>query len=531
MKFKSLRKTINLRICLAIILLAIVIIGIGFVSLNMTYTRFYQEKALDIATMTAAMVDGDRIGQYEKTLTKDDYYNDLQIRLNDIKQELSDADYLYICVPHENYWVYIMEARAERDDMSEITISELGEVYEYREADYDKMVGHMDEAMSMVMNYQGQNHEKLISAWAPIYDSDQNIAAVAGVDFRYTPVLMGILRFSLFIAVGFVLAIVLIAVFMIVTVERKVVSPIRRITDYINSYESGNATGTKPEIKDNNELKYLSDSFSDTIDKNTRYIDYITNITAERERTEADMNVVQNIQASMLPSKFPAFPERTEFDIYATLQIAGNMSSNFYDFFLVDQNHLALVIGDINGAGIPAALLMVITRTLIKNYARLVFEPEKVFVETNNQLSESNEGMTTAAFLGILNLSTGLFCYVNGGHCVPLLKHAGGEFEPLSAKDCFVLGSMAGVPYWQQSVQMTQGDLLFFYTKGLTDAENKEKMQYSEGHMRQRLNQTLSQVYELKDILELMQEDVREFLGGDLHGQEDMTMLILRYFG
>ena len=138
--------------------------------------------------------------------------------------------------------------------------------------------------------------------------------------------------------------------------------------------------------------------------------------------------------------------------------------------------------------------------------------------------------MTTTAFLGVVDLTDGKFEYVNAAHCTPLLKHAGGEFAALPAKDCFVLGSMAGVPYWQQSVRLVQGDLLFLYTKGLPEAENASGVQYSEDHMQMRLNQALGEAYELPDIVRLMQRDVEAFLGGAAR-QQDIAMLLLRYFG
>ena len=256
----------------------------------------------------------------------------------------------------------------------------------------------------------------------------------------------------------------------------------------------------------------------------------LTAVTAEKERIGAELNVSTQIQADMPPNIFPAFPDRSEFDIYASLEVAEEMGGSFYDLFLVDQNHLALVVGEIKGRGIPAALLMVITKTLIKNHAQLGYSPDRVFAETNNQLSESNEGMTTTAFLGIVDLATGVLSYVNAGHCVPLFKHAGNDFEPLPAKNCFVLGSMAGVPYWQQSIQLVQGDLLFLYTRGLTEAENEGRVQYSDAQMQIRLNQAMKEAYDLEEICRIMTDDVEAFLEGAVKRQ-DIVMLLFRFFG
>jgi sigma-B regulation protein RsbU (phosphoserine phosphatase) len=153
-----------------------------------------------------------------------------------------------------------------------------------------------------------------------------------------------------------------------------------------------------------------------------------------------------------------------------------------------------------------------------------------VLAETNNQLSESSEGMTTTAFLGIVDLTTGVLTYVNAGHCVPLVKHAGKDFAPLPAKNCFMLGSMAGVPYWQQSIPLVQGDLLFLYTKGLAEAENGGHVQYSAEHMQMRLDQAVKEEYTLDGICRIMTGDVEDFLGGVVRRQ-DIAMLLFRFFG
>ncbi len=379
----------------------------------------------------------------------------------------------------------------------------------------------------------------LLTCYTVVHDSAGDPVAVLGVDMDINKMHNDrkAYLFTTCLCVAF-FAVLSIGIFLFV-LDRKVTKPVTALSAGTDSFVQQLKDGVVPEellyqkveVSSQDEVYMLAANISSMVDALRSYMVNLKDVMTEKERIGAELNIAMQIQTSMLPRSFPAFPERTEFDIYAVLRASGNTSGNFYDFFLVDKNRLAVVIGDINGTGIPAALLMVITRTLIKNYARLGFEPERVFAETNNQLSESSEGMTTAAFLGILNLSTGVFSYVNGGHRIPLLKHAGGTFEPLPAKDCFVLGSMAEVPFWQQSVRLTQGDLLFFYTKGLTDAENEENMQYSEEHMRQRLNRTLGEVYELKDILELMQEDVQEFLGENRSGQEDTAMMILRYFG
>ncbi len=533
-------------ICGAFVLIISFTLGLlGFFTYYDNIVERYEQYVEAMIRIAGSHIDVEDMAECIRTGEKSEAYDRTQEQLDRIKSQ-SNVEYLYVIQPLNTQetdnarYIWNAVTAEELEEFSDIaSLGDLsGEGFSGEMAEvFEKALQEEDQ-----VTYYSNNTSEfgfVLTGMLPLKSRDGETQVLVCVDILMNEINEDVRQYILFVLCGTLIVGTLFLLLLLRMVNRSVVAPVVRMADSAEDFVRQSNEGTEPSqlsfrdpcVSTGDEVQLLSESLKEMTLKLVSYMKNLNAATADKERFAAEMNVAQNIQAGMLPSKFPAFPERTEFDIYAALQVAGNMSGNFYDFFLVDKNHLALVIGDINGTGIPAALLMVITRTLIKNYARLGFEPEKVFVETNNQFSESNEGMTTAAFLGILNLSTGVFSYVNGGHRVPLLKHAGGEFEPLPTKDCFVLGSMAGVPYWQQSVQLTQGDLLFFYTKGLTDAENEEKMQYSEEHMQQRLNQTLSQVYELKDILKLMQEDVQEFLGGARQGQEDMTMLILRYFG
>ncbi|MCL2816567.1 MAG: serine/threonine-protein phosphatase, partial [Oscillospiraceae bacterium] len=208
------------------------------------------------------------------------------------------------------------------------------------------------------------------------------------------------------------------------------------------------------------------------------------------------------------------------------------MNGSFYDFFFIDKNRFCIFIGEVGGKGIPAALLMVIAKTMIKNYAQLGYSAEKICMVTNRQLSANNEsaGMNITAFIGILEIDSGLFMYVNAGHRLPMLKRSGGDFEYLDARGCFALGIMDNVPYWQQSVTLVQGDLLYFYNKGVIEAENNKGEQYSEDRMESYLNDSVTKVYDIKKIISDMKDEISEFTGG-LEQNEDITMMILRYLG
>ena len=489
---------------------------------------------IDITDMEQCMENGNKSGNYMRT----------QVQLDNIKSH-SDVEYLYVIQP-----LHVGESDNARYVWNAVTGEEneiYGEISSLGDLSGQGFSSEMAERFMEVMEgedevaYYANNTAEfgyMLTGMYPLRNSMGQSIALVCVDISMNQIYQDINQYILFVLCGTLLVGAIFLLVLLRLVNKSVVFPVIRMSQSTEDFvqQSNRETDPSglvfrdPKIFTGDEIQLLGENLKEMTSKLVVYMGNLQEAAADRERISAELNVATDIKSSMLPNVFPAFPERTEFDIYAKLWSANEVTGDFYDFFLIDQNHLAVVIGDINGVGIPAALLIVITQTLIKNYAKLKFDPQKVLTEANNQLSESNEGMTATAFLGILDLANGIFTYVNAGHVAPLLKHAGGAFEPLPARDCFVLGSMAGVPYRQQSVQLVQGDMLFLYTKGLSEAENREQVQYSYEHMHMRLNQVLGEVYELSDMLEAMTRDVEEFLDGE-PSKQDMTMLLLRYFG
>jgi len=247
---------------------------------------------------------------------------------------------------------------------------------------------------------------------------------------------------------------------------------------------------------------------------------------AEKERIVAELNIAKQIQASMLPCVFPPFPHRSEFDIYASMLPAKEVGGDFYDFFFIDENQLAVVIADVSGKGVPAALFMVIAKTLIKSNAQYGKSPKDVFETVNNLLCENNEaGMFVTAFMGILDIPSGTFNYVNAGHDPPLLKHADGNIETLSVKPGFVLAGLEDMSYEQDKIQLVAGDMLFFYTDGVTEAFDKKKNLFGKSNLLKAFN--LYKDYELKEMLVSIKSEIDKFADG-AEQADDITMLVLK---
>lgn len=228
----------------------------------------------------------------------------------------------------------------------------------------------------------------------------------------------------------------------------------------------------------------------------------------------------------MLPCIFPPFPDREEFDIYASMNPAKEVGGDFYDFFLTDDTHLAVVMADVSGKGVPAALFMVITKSLIKNYAQLVEDPAEVFTRTNKQLCENNdEGMFVTAFMGILDLESGLFSFANAGHNPPLIRKGNGDFEWLKMQPRFVLAGMETTIYKTEQIQLAKGDVFFTYTDGVTEAMNQAHELFSDNKLLETINQTKDMSVE--EMLQHIKAEVAAFSDG-AEQADDITMLALK---
>ena len=272
------------------------------------------------------------------------------------------------------------------------------------------------------------------------------------------------------------------------------------------------------------EITILAIQFVQMIRELETYMQNIQAVTADRERIATELNVATNIQASMLPNIFPAFPERDEFDLFASMTPAKEVGGDFYDFFMTDENHMALVIADVSGKGIPAALFMVIAKTLIKNHTQMGKPPEIALRDANNQLCEGNsESMFVTAWLGLLDLVTGDLSFSDAGHETPFILRADGEVELLKPRRKVPpLAIMDGLKYRENHAQLNVGDSLFLYTDGVPEATDANEELYGMERLEAFLRLHTSDAPQ--NLLEAVHENVNQFVG-DAPQFDDLTML------
>ena len=329
-------------------------------------------------------------------------------------------------------------------------------------------------------------------------------------------------------------------VFLALFIHYAVVSPINNLAKAAGTFVSdrkkqGGKKDTSAlarlQVDTGDEIGVLADAIKKMELEINTYIENITLITAEKERIGAELNVATQIQADMLPNIFPAYPEYKEFDIYASMAPAKEVGGDFYDFFMVDEIHLAVVIADVSGKGVPAALFMVIAKTLIKNHAQAGEEPKDIFTNVNNQLNENNEvGMFVTGWIGILNIVTGHVVYSNAGHNCPVLLHKDGRVEWIKSRPCFVLAGMKGVRYQQYDLRLEEGDALYLYTDGVTEAMNGEEELFGEERLEKVLSLEGSRGSHPEDLLNLVADWLAEF-SGEAKQADDITMLGLYWNG
>lgn len=333
----------------------------------------------------------------------------------------------------------------------------------------------------------------------------------------------------LFVMLVFIAVFVLIiaaVVFFVRRFSRQLTDPLIALGKDVETISGGNLD-YRARIAANDEIGDLAKGFNAMTENLKQYIADLTSVTAEKERIGAELDVATHIQSSMLPCISPAFPDQPEIAIYATMTPAKEVGGDFYDFFMVDDRHLAIVMADVSGKGVPAALFMVIGKTLIKDHTQPGRDLGEVFSEVNDLLCESNsEGLFITAFEGVLDLVSGEFRFVNAGHEMPFISRAGKPFEVFKIRPGFVLAGMEGIRYKAGVLELQPGDKIFQYTDGVTEATSAAEELYGMS----RLETILASVSDKtpEQILPAVKADIDAFVG-EAPQFDDITMLCLEY--
>lgn len=307
---------------------------------------------------------------------------------------------------------------------------------------------------------------------------------------------------------------------------RKVVAPVEEFSDVAKKIAQGDFTAELPQIRSEDELKELHDSFEYLQHSLVQYIDELKSTTANKERIESELRIAQGIQMGMIPKIFPPFPERDDLSLAARLVPAKEVGGDLYDFFIEDDK-LYFIIGDVSGKGIPASLVMAVTCRLFRAAASHHNKPEEIISSLNNSLSDGNElGMFCTAFQGILNLKTGHLEYCNAGHNAPLTIGADGRVTPLPVVPNLPLGMFEGFPYEGQQMELDKQMMIYLFTDGISEAENTVKELFGDLRLEALLRRKAS--LEPTEIIAATLAEVQKHANG-AEQSDDITVMCIKY--
>jgi sigma-B regulation protein RsbU (phosphoserine phosphatase) len=308
------------------------------------------------------------------------------------------------------------------------------------------------------------------------------------------------------------------------------VLPIRKISGEASRFAARNTKGELlADVSKVVEIKNLGATIDTMETDMIRYIENLTAVTAENKRIETELSLASRIQENSVPNDFPVFPDRSEFDIYASMTPAKEVGGDFYNFYFVDDDHLAIVIGDVSGKGIPAALFMMVTNILISERARSGGSPAEILTYVNDDLCAHNKAdMFVTVWLGILELSTGRLVSTNAGHEYPAIYKKNKGFKELRSKHSFVVGGMEGIKYKDEEMVLKKGDKIFLYTDGVPEATDANDELFGVDRMIEALNECEAESCE--QILTYVRGKVDEFVG-EAPQFDDLTMLCIEYRG
>ena len=516
-------------------LFSILISVIGYNSFTNAILNQYADSAFRTARIAASVVDADRMEEYAASGGATEECTRVYDMLDRICNR-SGATFVYVIQPDISDYGHITFL---------FSTMKAGQGYQHYEFGYLRETTNDDYRRKYQKLYEGESERELvvrdrgfiendphITAMVPLRGEDGKTKAILCVQYQMASIIEERNSFVRKVLITMILVAAAVSLGQVFYLGRRLLHPLQIITKEASRFASENEMRDEKlssVIKNRDEIGQLARAIDQMEEQIQSYVEKITSITAEEEKMRTELSLAARIQLEALPGTFPAFPDRNEFDIYASMKPAKDVGGDFYDFFLVDDDHLCLVIADVSGKGIPAALFMMVSRTILANIAMMGMSPKEVLEKANEAICANNkEEMFVTVWLGILEISTGKVTAANAGHEYPVLKKPDQDFEILIDKHGFVLGGMEEVKYREYEFDMEPGSKLFLYTDGLPEAADNEQNMFGVELMMDALNESLN--LSTKEILDHMKGRVDGFVGSAPQF-DDLTMLCIEYFG
>jgi len=528
------------------ILLSIAVGTVGFVIYYQSTMDRFKAYINTLLRVTLTEVDGDDVENYishaeEKDGSVVDNYKADQFFLDDIKTA-SDIEYIYIVEPLNteaaDNMKYVLSGNTQ-DDYEKGNIVYAGKLTgtEY-EPDVAKVyLDHMQKDSQSVYYYANESAFGLMyTGMIQIKNSAGKNVAILAIDIKIEEIRSFMKTYIIFEGLGLLLLVGIFLVLEYIWMKKRIVGNIMRVQIAAEDFVESSHGVTDPEalvfrdpqVKTGDEIQALSDSFVSMSDDMKKYMVNLINETKDKERIGAELSVATQIQEDMLPNIFPAFPERKEFDLFALMHPAKEVGGDFYDFYWLDDNRLAFVVADVSGKGVPAAMFMVIAKIIMKNIMQMGKSVNETMALTNDQLCDGNkEGFFVTAWLGVLDVNTGIVEYANAGHNPPLILSEG-KAKWVECEPGLVLGAMDGMSYDKFTLQLKKNDRILLYTDGVPESINTKTEAYGEERMVEMIEQT--GVKSVQESVRTIKKDIEDFAGEE-EQFDDITMLMLQYTG
>ena len=522
-------------IVLLLVIFFLIVSMIGFNGFTKALLNQYSESAFHTARIAAAIIDADRIDEYERSSGETEAYQEAWTSLRRLCNS-ANATFVYVIEPDRTDYKHITFLFSTINRHSTYSLYDFGFVRDTTNKEYEEKYRAICEEGStqeLVIRDKGYiETDPHITAMIPLTASDGTVKAIMCVQMQMDVLMEARNAFLLKVTIAFAAMALIVIIVMSTALSKQILKPIRKISEEAGRFAAENTANEKKlqtTIRSRDEIGALAGSIDEMEERIEQTMKDLTTITAERERIGAELSLATRIQAAMLPHDFPPFPDRTEFDIFASMDPAKEVGGDFYDFYLIDDDHLCMLMADVSGKGIPAALFMMVCKIILQSVAMLGGSPAEILNKTNEAICSNNEAqMFVTVWVGILEISTGKLTAANAGHEYPVLKRADGCFELLKGKHGLVIGAMDGVRYRQYELQLEQGSKLFLYTDGVPEATDAENKLFGTERMLTALNAAAEE--DPEQILKSVRGAVDTFVK-NAEQFDDLTMLCLEYKG
>ena len=533
------KDSIVLKSILGIVLILVVftfIVGIiGYQGFTEALLDRYADDAFRTADIAALSVEADRMDDYINSGGVSAEYQSVRDSLDHICNA-AGAAFVYVICPDVSDYDHITFVFSTHSHESDYPIYDFGYVRETTNEEYREKYRLLYEEgadRELVVRDRGYiETDPHITVMVPLKDSTGQTRGILCVQRQMEIMVSARNAYIWKILLAMVFLAVIVVIGESIYQYRMFLLPIKRITDETERFAEENIRDDK-KLADiaqtRDEIGTLARSVDHMEDEILRYITRLTQVTAEKERISAELGLARTIQSSQLPHIYPAFPEHEEFELYASMTPAREVGGDFYDFFLIDDDHVALVMADVSGKGVPAALFMMVAKMLIRNRIQDGESPGQALGNVNNRLIRDNEAeMFVTVWLAVLEISTGKGIAVNAGHEHPVIRRADGEYELVVYHHSPAVAVMEDVSFREHEFELHPGDSLFVYTDGVAEATNTENELFGADRLLRVLNQAPDA--DPEKVLQNVMEGIDLFVGG-AEQFDDITMLCLRYFG